>query len=204
MLTIINQTATGPGISIGGQVTVDSEVFVTYTYSVPAGTTGTLTTRTDANTGTITASSSGHGIATGERFDIHWVDANGVPRCQYKVTAGTVSGASIPFDSGVGDDLPIATYAVVVSECVQLDQAMILADMEVFAVGGTTYGKFVLEKADGTVVYNKTLGTTGFGEIWYEDSGATNPVTDAVAKAFLSNGSSSAAHLINAFAGLSG
>ncbi len=72
---------------------------------------GTLTTRTDNNTGTITLGS-GHGITTGQIVDVFW--SGGVQRT---VTVGTVSGTSVPIDGGIGDNLPTATTAVTV--CVQ-------------------------------------------------------------------------------------
>ena len=72
---------------------------------------GVLTTRTDDNTGTLTMTT-GHGITTGQIVDIFW--SGGVQRT---VTVGTVSVDSVPFDLGIGDNLPIAMTAVTV--CVQ-------------------------------------------------------------------------------------
>lgn len=86
---------------------------------VPHGFNGTLTTRTDGNTGVITLSP-GHGIATGDKVDIYW--AGGV---QKNVTVGTVSTNSMPFDLGVGRDLPAATTAVVVTKQVDLAASII-------------------------------------------------------------------------------
>ena len=71
---------------------------------------GQLTTRTDANTGTLTMAAS-HGITTGARLDIFWTEA-GVKGARYGVTVGTVSVNSVPIDLGAGDDLPTNLTAV--------------------------------------------------------------------------------------------
>lgn len=86
---------------------------------LPVGAAGTLTTRTDADTGEITAADAGHGIETGNIVDVHW--PGGV---QYGVTVGTVDGTAIPIDSGSGDDLPAENDPVVVSKQVQINAAI--------------------------------------------------------------------------------
>lgn len=72
---------------------------------------GTLSTRTDNNTGTLTLGS-GHGITDGQIIDVYW--SGGVQRT---VTVGTVSGTSVPIDGGIGDNLPTAATAI--TACVQ-------------------------------------------------------------------------------------
>lgn len=103
-------TITGGGVTLNttaisrsgsGSVGIDE--------SLPDAQSGTLTTRTDADTGTITMASGSHTIATGNVVDVYW--DGGV---QYGVTVGTVSTTSVPIDSGSGDDLPIATTAVTI------------------------------------------------------------------------------------------
>lgn len=68
-----------------------------------------LTTRTSATEGTITAPS-GHGVTTGATIDLAWaVTVSGdiqAAKVRRNVTVGTVSGTSIPFSGGLGDDLP--------------------------------------------------------------------------------------------------
>jgi hypothetical protein len=70
--------------------------------ALPVSQAGSLTTRTDDNTGEITMSSGDHSISTGDVVDIYW--ASGVHR---GATVGTVDGTAVPIDSGIGDDLPI-------------------------------------------------------------------------------------------------
>jgi len=74
--------------------------------TLTAAKTGTLSTRTDDNTGTLTMTG-GHGLTDGQIIDVYW--SGGVQR---NVVIGTVATNSVPIDSGVGDNLPIATTAI--------------------------------------------------------------------------------------------
>lgn len=100
----------------GGPVNINSAIItrsgsgaIGIDESMPLAQSGTLTTRTDADTGTITMGSGSHTIATGNVVDVYW--DGGV---QYGVTVGTVSGTSVPIDTGSGDDLPTADTAVTI------------------------------------------------------------------------------------------
>jgi hypothetical protein len=94
--------------------------------TLAAGAAGTLTTRTDGFTGTLTMSP-GHGITTGQRLDIYWTvtssnfSPTGQPQTVSRVLrnclVGTVSGNSVPFTNvnNLGTSLPIATTPVIAS-----------------------------------------------------------------------------------------
>jgi hypothetical protein len=68
--------------------------------SVPAAKTGSLTTRTNDTTGTLTMAG-GHGFLTGDLLAVFWSGG----AASY-VTAGTVAGNSVPITVSVGDVLP--------------------------------------------------------------------------------------------------
>lgn len=85
----------------------EAEGGITQEVTLPAAQAGSLTTRTDDNTGTITMSDGAHTIETGDVVDVYW--DGGV---QYSVSVGTVSGTSVPIDLGVGDNLPAQDTAV--------------------------------------------------------------------------------------------
>jgi hypothetical protein len=72
---------------------------------------GTLTTRTDDSTGTITMDDAGHRVRTGARLFVFW-EAGGDKAGRYGVIAGAVSAAMVPISSGKGDKLPAAGTAV--------------------------------------------------------------------------------------------
>jgi len=139
--------------------------------------TGTLTTRTDANTGTLTMTG-GHGLTDGQIVDIFW--AGGVQR---KVTVGTVATNSVPIDSGIGDDLPIATTAVTV--CVRKNVNVLVDGDNTKIIG------IVLETVDKSL---RTAGhvsfydvaddeiaeidlVTNIPQIWDIEGGSANPFT---------------------------
>jgi hypothetical protein len=83
-----------------------------------SSTASTLSTRTSDSVGTITAPT-GHGITTGQEFDVAWVTTAGGPtkrvsNIRWGVTAGTVSGVSIPIIGGTGAALPVEASTVYV------------------------------------------------------------------------------------------
>lgn len=89
-------TVNQDGSEYTGEVDID--------FDLGTAKTGELTTRTDDNTGTLTMEAS-HGITDGQRLDIYWT-SGGVNYCHRGATVGTVSGTSVPIDTGTGDNLP--------------------------------------------------------------------------------------------------
>jgi hypothetical protein len=81
--------------------------------TIPAAKSGTLTTRTDDDTGTITMAT-GHGFSTSDLVSLFW---NGGKRHNMAVT---VTGDSVVFDGGTGDVLPIATTAITAMKPVEV------------------------------------------------------------------------------------
>jgi hypothetical protein len=187
-------SVSGLGVVLSRDVphTADGSGFVDPT--VPHGYAGTLSTRTDANTGTVTLAG-GHAIITGEKVDIYW--AGGV---QYDVTVGTVATNSMPFDLGVGANLPIATTAVVVSKRIEIDNLGIdgdnlslLAIKQEFTTAGITDASHIdFQDVSSAVVAQLDLAVNTT-QIYDIAGGVTNPFTgNPITKAFCSNGSPTA------------
>lgn len=107
-------------------VALNSNGIVQQAPSVPAPKAGTLTTYTDANTATLTMNS-GHGITTGDKFDLYW---NGGVRIN--CVAGTVSGNTVPFTGGTRDNIPPA--ATVVSAMVPQSHNFVFVWTDVLAI----------------------------------------------------------------------
>lgn len=107
---------TGAGSSIAKSIPRTSDGADAREVTLPVGKAGTLTTRTDNDTGTVTMSSGGHGITTGMKVDVYW--SGGV---RYGVTVGSVSGTSVPIDLGAGTNLPSTSTAVVVTPQVTIN-----------------------------------------------------------------------------------
>lgn len=138
---------------------------------------GTLSTRTDNNTGTLTLGS-GHGITDGQIIDVYW--SGGVQRT---VTVGTVSGTSVPIDGGIGDNLPIATTAI--TACVQkainlaidgdnADIVAVILETNDKALRTTANVQFLDAAAD--VIAEIDL-VANVPQVWDIEGGSSNPFT---------------------------
>jgi hypothetical protein len=105
-----------------------------------AGKAGTLSTRTDNDTGVATLST-GHGISTGAKVDVYWSGGK-----RYGVTVGTVSGNTVPIDLGAGDNYPIAT--TVITLCVRITEPFIVDGDNIVNVAATCVARATVLFAD--------------------------------------------------------
>ncbi|MGD9720544.1 MAG: hypothetical protein AB7E98_05995 [Pirellulales bacterium] len=158
---------------------------------LPVGKAGTLTTRDDNNTGTITMADGGHGITTGAKVDVYW---NG--GVQYNVTVGTVVGSSVPIDLGVGDNLPTASTAVVVSVRSQInldidgDNLVLLAIKQKFNSNTIESDSHIDFQDSGSAQVAEVDLEANGPQVWDIAGGSANPFTgNPITKAFASNGS---------------
>lgn len=158
---------------------------------LPVGKAGTLTTRDDNNTGTITMADGGHGITTGAKVDVYW---NG--GVQYNVTVGTVVGSSVPIDLGVGDNLPTASTAVVVSVRSQInldidgDNLVLLAIKQKFNSNAIESDSHIDFQDSGSAQVAEVDLEANGPQVWDIAGGSANPFTgNPITKAFASNGS---------------
>jgi len=164
--------------------------------SAPAAKSGTLTTRTDDDTGVITITAAAPGLNNGDRVDIYW-NVGGVYGHRrgmlvsstggsgpWTVTVGTSGG-----DVGTGDVLPIATTPVTICLCQTADFLFDGSDLAALAIVSAGKAIVVLAVAAGTEQYS-ALHTAGAGlTFWHNALGTANPVTgDAIAKVYVSNG----------------
>jgi len=183
-------TVSGLGLTITQPITRTADGGTPREIAVPVGYAGTLTTRTDANTGTATLGA-GHGISTGDNVDLYW--AGGV---QYDVTVGTVSGTSVPFDLGIGDDLPSASTALVVSKRVQVnaeidgDNLELLALKQHYAQSNETASSHMdFQDVSNSEVVEFDLAAN-VPQVFDIAGGATNVFTgNPITQFFISNGS---------------
>jgi len=192
----INESASVLGLTFPTKTTVTADGNVSKAPTVAAAKTGTLTTRTDANTGELTMAAS-HGITTGARLDLYWDGGS-----RRGITVGTVATNAVPIDLGSGDDLPADETAIT---------AMVPTE-EAFAVSGSTVsaialysdqaGQIVFCLTDDTEVVAYTVGGAVGGEqsvFWTADRNATNPLAGAaVTKVYFSHGTSTASAAMRA------
>jgi hypothetical protein len=180
VFTIANRTtAIGKTFRVDRQVTTDGAVFKDPT--LPGAKTGSLTTRTDDGTGTLTMDS-GHGILDGDKVAIFWAGGS-----RYNVTVGTVATNSVPIGLGGGDNLPAQGTAVTV---------MVLHE-EAFAVEydhiqglfcGQPQGAAVVEFWSAVPALIAAIQITNDADyVWTVNDGTANPLNANVAKVKLAH-----------------
>jgi hypothetical protein len=167
-------------ISVAGQnhessIVIDSDNhWGKNTAEFPAAKPGTLSTRTDNNTGTLTMEG-GHGITTGDLVDIFWTDGNGDVQSQKVVTVGTVSGNSVPFDLGSGTNLPAQGTSVTVM-VLQYEPVVIGAN-NISSITISSTGKLNVHVYDDGLVYVSTIVVEAGGCFsWNNQTGLTTPI----------------------------
>lgn len=166
-------TITGPGTE-----GVDEAIGVAWA--------GTLSTRTDNNTGTITMTNAGHLVTTGARIDIYWTNADGTYGCQRACTVGTVSGTSVPFDLGIGDNLPAQASAVIVGICEEFTFTFTGNNIKALAVASDGRATIVICSSTATEELAKVF-TRADAYGWTSSDSETNPLSgDTITKVFMS------------------
>lgn len=173
-------------------VTIEADNQTASEVEVAAAKTGTLTTRTDANTGVITGQS-GHGVTTGARLDVYWADGK-----RYGMTVGTVSGTSIPIDLGAGDNLPDdgtdLTFMVPNEEaCIVTAADAVAALVYAYLTTGQEPATVVFTESDNTLIVAYDLIDTLTSNSWDGADVADNPFTADIGKVYFSHGNSDAA-----------
>lgn len=88
------------GVSMNSTIVRTAAGQIGHEVTLGAAQAGTLTTRGSATAGTLTLGAA-HTIQTADVIDIYWSGGR-----RYNVTVGTVSGTSVPFSGGAGDNLP--------------------------------------------------------------------------------------------------
>lgn len=180
-------------ISLGGQTfnqssTPSADAFIVHNESVAAGEEGSLTTRTDADTGVITVDDSGHSFAETDRVDVYWTAG-----CRRGMSVSSVTGAAITVDGGSGDDLPAEDSTVTIIEPVLLDLSVLGTRVEAILLSTDTRGQFVFIDDGSLEAYQKELGA-GYSFDWIDGNGTTNPITgDQIEGVYISHDGSSAA-----------
>lgn len=167
------------GRALTGNLSQEDESVEVQDILLPAGIAGTLSTRTDANTGILTVAS-GHGITSSDTIMVSW--EGGVQRV-VDVTATTSTTISI--DLGVGDDLPVATTAVVVSKTVV--SAIAVTTLKALAVKNKS--RIYFDFKSGASATLKAQDTpAGQGYFWLSGMGYSDPTGGtAIASVSLNN-----------------
>jgi len=161
------------GISISGSAVRTASAIVAHEVGENEGLTvglaGSLTTRTDANTGVVTLAE-GHGITDSDYVDVYW--SGGL---QYKCQVTAYDSTTISIDTGAGDDLPDEDSAVVVGKCQELNCDVSGDAVRAFAQACNKRACVHYEQEDGTSIHAVEI-PAGEASGWIEDQGITNPL----------------------------
>lgn len=152
-------------------------------HQVPAAKAGTLTARTDNDTGTATMSG-GHGLTTG-RMDVYWTEG-GAQKCRYGMT-GTVTVNAVALDGGAGDPLPVTTTALMVAAPVLYDFAVKAAKVQALGLTCAAPAAAVARDAEAASVAALRSNGDGAAFAWSAGDGVDNPLSDDAADAYLSH-----------------
>lgn len=185
--TILQVTINGVIYQQSASLSSDSLELVNPT--VPAAKSGTLTVRTDDNTGSLTMAS-GHGITTGQKLSIFWSGGS-----RSNVTAGTVATNVVPIDMGSGDNLPDAATAITAMVATSVAAAIEGDDVDAFAVSCPTAvsGWVVFKASGGTIISEHQIPSGTKAKTWASGLGITNPLAGATVDTIeFSHGSTSA------------
>jgi len=180
----ISQVASIAGLSIQATVTRTETGQIGHEIDLSEAQAGTLTTRTDDDTGIVTLSS-GHGITTSDTVDVYW--SGGV---QYNCTVTAYDATTITIDAGDGDVLPAQDTVVTACAHTTVDTDFDGDLLEMIA-GSANYRSHVcfMDAAHAVLLAVELIA----GELWSwsADSGITNPLaSDDVAYCRVSNGDS--------------
>lgn len=148
---------------------------------IPVAQPGILTTRTDLDTGSLTMDSASHGIATGNKIDLYWTNADGTIGSRRGMTVGAVAGVVVPIDLGLGADLPVAA-TVIQAAVVQAFDVTITGDDAIAILGACDAARctIVLMSAGGTVEQLAIVLPAVKVYEWLATSGQPNPIVGDV------------------------
>lgn len=161
--------ASALGISVSVNRDVSGDGGVVKTPTVPRAKIGTLTTRTDNDTGVITAET-GHGIISTNKVDVYFEDGKRVQM------VATVAGDLITVDGGTGDNLP----------ALDSDVTFMKPQVEDFAFDGDNM-IYLIANADARATIRIMDDVPGLakqidiesssdGYVWNSSSGEANPL----------------------------
>lgn len=180
-------SATIGGVAVSGSISRDGDTPLPLDVILPAAKTGSLTTRTDNDTGVATMTA-GHGFATSDVLDVFWTGTDGLLKCRYGMTA-TVATNAVTIDGGAGDNLPTTTTALKVSKTVtaDLDFTPEIATALLVGCQRDVSVRFMVS----SVVALAVLLPAAEVYSWFSALGVTNPLgSDDITHLLLSNGDS--------------
>lgn len=157
------------GLQIVAQDTRTASGVIIHDPSLPAGISGTLSTRTDDDTGVATLGA-GHGITTSDVVDVFW--SGGV---RYGMSVTLVNATEVSIDLGAGDVLPAQDTALIVGVRQEIDSDFDGDLLELLALACDRRAHVeLLTEADASLLAVE-LPAGGVWD-WLSERGVTNPL----------------------------
>lgn len=184
------------GFNYSGSASGDVGNHMSPVSEVAAAKTGTLSTRTDDNTGVV-AAASGHGASTGNKIDLFW---DGGSRLAMDAT---VSGDNITLDGGSGDVLPAAATAVTLMRHLAGASETIIftpADLKALVAYVPVQGAIHFYESDGTTYISSLQLDAGVAYTFIDGVVGDNPLTgESPAVVKMTHGDSTASRPVQAY-----
>ncbi|WP_020467848.1 hypothetical protein [Zavarzinella formosa] len=190
MQASITVDASFGGKTVRQSKTINADGGIVIDPTLAAAKTGSLTTRTDADTGVATMEA-GHGIASTNRVDLYW---NGGKRIG--MTA-TVAANAVTLDGGTGDNLPVVGTAV--SAMVpQLETLEVADPSRIKGIAATCSARAtVVLRDDAPAVVLQADVTDTADYIWDGTGSNTAESADNLADVYLSHGDSTGSRQVS-------
>lgn len=185
----VNTTVAVAGLSIRGAATVTDETQIGTDGTLSAAKAGTLSTRTDNDTGVVTLTA-GHGLSSGT-YDVHWT-ASGLMYSRRGMT-GTLSTNDMSLDGGTGTNLPAQSTSVTICLQSTFDCDFAGDNLKLLALSATQPAVFDLQENGGTS-HLAVHVAAGDVYLWKNDGNWTNPVAgDTIGRIVCSSAGTTAA-----------
>lgn len=173
------------GVTLTSVLTRTEEAVERISLDMPAGIAGTLTTRTDADTGVATVAT-GHGLTTSDVVAVFFPNGS-----KQNCTISATTATTISFNSEDGDDLPIATTAIVLGKQMNFAAPVVGNTLRTFVIKSNTRC-FVDFRSSAPASLLEYDIPTNEGRIWLSNTDVTNPLAgDVVATITVANGAPS-------------
>ena len=122
----------GGGLSVTQSIARTGDHPNTYEVTLPVGTAGTLSTRTDDDTGEITAA--GHTLIVGDKVNVFWDGGRRYGMTVSAVVGNVVTVGTGAGEVGAGDVFPAQATAIVITKQVQINTQIDGDEIEIIGI----------------------------------------------------------------------
>lgn len=185
-------TGSVAGVTINASVSRTETGQISHEVTLTAGLAGTLSTRTDNDTGILTVTA-GHGIVGTDVIDIYWTGGRRYGAVVDSVTATTITFGTVTV--GSGDNLPVVDTAIVVAKQQTVDTDFDGDNLKMIVGYADQRAHLHFQENDGTSIASVDLAANE-PWWWFSDNGFSNALTgDPVGAIKVTNGTTTAATL---------